>query len=255
VVLFDLGDTIIQFGDIDHAALFERAARRTYELWSGHQNRMPGFRRYYLHQWFAMHWGYFKQRVLRREMSAMRYIRRACRKLWLEAEDDFYKELAWRWYQPLAEQATLEPGTHETLSALRSEGYTLALVSNTFVPGFVLDRHLRALNLLDHFPVRVYSCDVGFRKPDPRIFQIALERVGAQPGECVFVGDNVAADVMGARQAGMFPIWKRTIMNRDMTLDTVAIDASTIDSLCELAEADGVLSRVEAWSQGRKLAV
>src|SRR5690606_38948955 len=136
---------------------------------------------------------------------------------------------AWNWYLPLAEQATLEPGTHETLQRLRDGGYRMGLISNTFVPGFVLDRHLARLSLLEYFPVRVYSCDVGYRKPDPRIFQIALDRIGVGPDEAVFIGDSPTADILGARQASIYPIWKRPPHQAGTTLD-----ALTISRLAEL---------------------
>src|SRR5690606_7767369 len=136
------------------------------------------------------------------------------RKLWLEAPDAFFRELAWHWYRPLAEAATLEPGTLTALRQLRAGGYRLGIVSNTFVPGHVLDRPLRQARVLPFFPVRVYSCDVGYRKPHPQIFDAALQRIGVAADEALFVGDLLDADVRGARRAGMQALWKRNVMNR-----------------------------------------
>ena len=53
----------------------------------------------------------------------------------------------------------------------------------------------------------VVSEAVGIAKPDPRIFQLALRRVGAGPAEAVMVGDSWANDVRGARAAGIRAIW------------------------------------------------
>ena len=50
------------------------------------------------------------------------------------------------------------------------------------------------------------SGEVGVMKPDPRIFRIALDRMGLDPAETVFVGDVPAVDVAGARAAGLAPI-------------------------------------------------
>ena len=47
----------------------------------------------------------------------------------------------------------------------------------------------------------------GLRKPDAAIFCRAAERVGARPGECLFVGDNPEADIFGAHAAGMKTAW------------------------------------------------
>jgi len=240
-VLFDLGDTLIHFGDVDRDALFKQGARRTYQLWSQRQERMPDFQRYYLHQWFALRWGYFKLLLLGRERDAMSSIRRACGKLWLTAPDDFYDELAWQWYHPLAQIATVEPETRNVLETLRRRGYALAIVSNTFVPGFVLDRHLAELGLLEFFPHRVYSCDVSYRKPHSRIFELALQRLGVRASESIFIGDQPEADVAGARTAGMMPIWKRT------TLVAHPPDASVL-AIDRLAELPDKLEQIEAFT-------
>jgi len=207
-ILFDLGDTLIHWEPLDRKAVFCRAAARTYRLWARREQRMPDFRRYYLHQWFAMYWGFFKQTVLRREMSAVRYLNRVHRKLWLWAPTEFMDEVLWEWYRPLADLAHLEPQTHEVREDLGGRGYRLGIVSNTFVPGRVLDRHLGALDLLRYFPQRVYSCDTGYRKPSRRIFQDALRGLDTHANEAVFVGDRWRQVVSGARRAGLRAIWK-----------------------------------------------
>jgi HAD superfamily hydrolase (TIGR01662 family) len=246
-ILFDLGDTVIQYGQVDRAMLFECAVQRTYRLWAQKHRRMPGYRRYYLHQWFAMRWGYLKQLVLRREMNAERYIRRACRKLWLDGSGAFFEELLCAWYSPLEEVATLEAGTREILQTLSDGGYKLAIISNTFVPGHALDRHLERLDLLRFFPHRIYSCDVGYRKPDPRIFQIALRALEVQPAEAVFIGDDLNADIYGAQRAGMLPIWKRSAQAK--ALGVTGGDVPTIDALDELP---ALIARLEEWSRATR---
>lgn len=50
---------------------------------------------------------------------------------------------------------------------------------------------------------------VGLRKPDPRIFQLALERLNSRPEKSLFVGDNPEADIAGARRAGLRTVWMR----------------------------------------------
>lgn len=61
-----------------------------------------------------------------------------------------------------------------------------------------LDRHIDAL---------VVSEETGVSKPDPRIFEIALERLEVKAADAVMLGDSWAADVVGARAAGIRPIW------------------------------------------------
>jgi putative hydrolase of the HAD superfamily len=113
------------------------------------------------------------------------------------------RDLAWRWYMPVTDYCTVAEDVVPTLSRLRDRGYKLAIVSNTLIPGFVLDRHLELHSLLEFFPVRIYSSEVGYRKPHPRIFELAMRTVGVSPAESLFVGDLVKKDIVGARGVGM----------------------------------------------------
>jgi putative hydrolase of the HAD superfamily len=60
-----------------------------------------------------------------------------------------------------------------------------------------------------YFPVQVISREVGVRKPDPRIFEIALGRLGVAAAESFFIGDSPKHDIAGAHAAGMKAIWLR----------------------------------------------
>jgi HAD superfamily hydrolase (TIGR01549 family) len=60
------------------------------------------------------------------------------------------------------------------------------------------------------FPFILISGSVGIWKPDPAIFEMALEKAGASPEEAIYVGDSPIADVPGAHSVGMRPVW----MNR-----------------------------------------
>ncbi len=66
---------------------------------------------------------------------------------------------------------------------------------------------LRALNISGYFDAVVISEEVGVTKPDPEIFAIALDRIGAHPQDTVFIGDNWTNDIAGAQGAGMTAVW------------------------------------------------
>ena len=52
------------------------------------------------------------------------------------------------------------------------------------------------------FDATVFSCDVGVSKPDPRIYEIACERLEVEPAECLFVGDGANDELPGAERVG-----------------------------------------------------
>lgn len=94
----------------------------------------------------------------------------------------------------------LYPDVLPTLEKLRSDGYTMGLVSNA--PSETM-RTIQKLGLQAYLQVIVVSGAVGVAKPDPEIFHIALRRAGSKPEESIHVGDLYEADVVGARNAGL----------------------------------------------------
>jgi len=86
------------------------------------------------------------------------------------------------------------------LSRLKSEGYKIGLISNC--------SH-EAIEVWDTTPfpmlfdTTVFSCLVGITKPDPRIYQLALQQLYVEPRNCIYIGDGSDQELTGARQAGM----------------------------------------------------
>ena len=94
----------------------------------------------------------------------------------------------------------VEPGTAEVLAALRGRGLTLAVISNS---DGRIESDLVAAGLAPHFAFVLDSSVVGIEKPDVRIFELALTRLGIPPSDAAYVGDVYAIDVLGARRAGI----------------------------------------------------
>jgi putative hydrolase of the HAD superfamily len=92
------------------------------------------------------------------------------------------------------------PGVETALEALRAQELQLVVVSNS--DGSV-EQGLTDLGLLPYLDAVIDSHVVGFEKPDPRIFEHALDVAGADPEQTLHVGDIYAADVEGARAAGI----------------------------------------------------
>ena len=93
--------------------------------------------------------------------------------------------------------------THALLDALRGRGLKLGIVSNAFDPPWILHRDLERQGLAERLDVAVFSSEVGRRKPDPAIFETALEALGVEGEEAMFVGDRLYEDVRGAGELGM----------------------------------------------------
>jgi putative hydrolase of the HAD superfamily len=102
------------------------------------------------------------------------------------------------------------PGSREALRRLATLGVKLAIVSNA---DGTVEEQLRADGICQVGPGAGVPVDavldssvVGVAKPDPKIFEIALDRVGVAPERTIHVGDTPAADVKGALAAGIRPV-------------------------------------------------
>lgn len=110
-------------------------------------------------------------------------------------------------------------------------GVPLGLVTNG--ASDVQREKLRALGIEDRFSVVVVSGEVGRRKPDPAIFEKALDALGVEPSAAWHVGDNLVTDVGGARGSGLTGIW---LNRRGHARDPQGPEPSIeIRSLAELA--------------------
>jgi putative hydrolase of the HAD superfamily len=212
-VLFDLGDTLLDFEPMDTRAVFRRASRLTYDFMVARGVAMPDFNRYTRVYFRAVRWSYLWAKLRQREFNSLDLLRTFHRKMDLPVDEPLLRELAWLWYEPITEQTRVEENLRATLAAIRSAGLRLGVISNTFVPGFVHDRHLEMEGLLEFLPVRIYSSEVGYRKPDKRIFQAALAQLDVTPSEVLFVGDLVKTDIVGARRMGMKTALKQPFAN------------------------------------------
>ncbi|MDY7010428.1 MAG: HAD family hydrolase [Planctomycetota bacterium] len=207
-ILFDLGDTLLDFGPVDTLKLFVEGARLAYAYLQQLGQPVPPFAKYHRRQLRAVQWSLLKSHLTRREFNSLDVLVRTSKSMGQKLTPEQTEELAWLWYEPLSRCVTVEDRLEELLEGFRRNGLSLAVISNTFVPGQVLDRHMAELGLLEYFPVRIYSCDVRYRKPHPKIFQICLDRLGISPSEAIFVGDKLRPDITGAAQAGIISVLK-----------------------------------------------
>jgi HAD superfamily hydrolase (TIGR01509 family) len=109
-------------------------------------------------------------------------------------------DAAWPIHEKTNLWCKVPDGLGAALDAVRARGVKVAIISNS---EGMLDRLFTDLGVLRHFDLVVDSGRVGVEKPDPRIFQIALDRFGIPASRALHLGDMFATDVLGARAAGI----------------------------------------------------
>jgi phosphoglycolate phosphatase len=114
--------------------------------------------------------------------------------------DEFYKYFMEKAMDVMVQKCTIYPSVEETLEYLKSKDYKLAIASTKH--RHRINAILSKFGLLDYFSVIVGGEDVRAHKPDPLVLFQVFDRLGLEPRECIYVGDNVV-DAQAAEKANV----------------------------------------------------
>lgn len=127
----------------------------------------------------------------------------------------------------------LEEDSLPTLEKLEKSGYRLGIISNAGDDQDV-QQLARGFGIHSYFDFILTSAACSYRKPHPRIFELALANWYLLPAEAVMVGDNLIADVQGAQNAGMFGVWLNRRADPEMEKEDPVNPDASLTSLSEL---------------------
>ncbi|MFQ6036341.1 MAG: HAD family hydrolase [Sedimentisphaerales bacterium] len=207
-ILFDLGETLLSFGDFNITRLFRQGARLSYDFLKSQGQTVGNFEYYCWRNLIALRIRRWLSHLTGRDFDALALLKKVGTRKGIKLDQQQWEHLAWLWYEPLGRIAQAEPNIVETLTALKKSGLKLGIVSNTFVNRCCLEKNLKQFGILDFFTVRLYSYEFGFRKPDARIFKAAAERIGEPAENILFVGDRMREDIEAAARIGMKAVLK-----------------------------------------------
>jgi HAD superfamily hydrolase (TIGR01549 family) len=212
-VLFDLGETLLNFGKVNMARLFRQGAKESYKFLKRGGQPVGDFKYYCWRNLISLRIHHWLSNITGRDFDALKLLKKIGIKGGIRLDEEQWRHMEWLWYEPLSKVSKVESDIAETLAALKELGLKLGIVSNTFITGSSLDKHLEQLGILDFFPIRVYSYEFDFRKPDARIFKAAAEKVGERLENIMFVGDRVDKDIKAAAKTGMRAVLKAAYTN------------------------------------------
>ena len=125
-------------------------------------------------------------------------------------------------------------GAPEVLSQIRRKGLKIGLVSDCAPDAPELWKKTVLAPLVD---VTVFSCLVGLRKPDPRIYRLAIRQLAVDPAECLYVGDGASRELTGALEVGLRPIQLYIASEKDaFRVEAESWDGKIITSLSEVLD-------------------
>ena len=240
-LFFDLDDTLSAFDSVcDDAwatcfthfmhkyqppfsleALRETRARFNHAFWSDEAN----------HKWGREHLTEARRIVVRGTLQALQFV-----------DDVAAVDLADHYTQLQDDMLHLLPGVREALTELRGMGLRMAVVTNG--SSSAQRGKIARFGIDDFFEQLFIDSEVGYSKPDPRIFEHALRAMNLRPDEVWMTGDNLTWDMLGAQRAGIFGVWN-DYRRLGLPNDAPAVPDLIIHSVTELPAHLARLARSE----------
>ena len=142
-------------------------------------------------------------------VEELRLLLKTVSKAKVELKHEWINELTSAYVSPIFEVPPYpNPDARDALIWIKNRGIRIGLICNTGItPANGLRKVLEDHDLEKYFNTMIFSNEVGIRKPDPEIFHLAADKLGVKPSETVHVGDNLKADVWGAKNAGFKTIF------------------------------------------------
>lgn len=192
VILFDLDDTLLNFSACEQEAFQKALAliiKDTAEdkraiIWQTYQ---PISSNYWRHKQNS---GLSRQQIIKSSLQDTFTV--------LESDFSDVTRLAQVYWNTFCQTACLNLGVEETIRLL-SNKYKLGIMTNGYTDSQA--SRLEASGLACYFQSVIVSEAVGYRKPAPEIFKIALKALQVQPSKVLFVGDSISHDYQGAVNA------------------------------------------------------
>lgn len=131
-------------------------------------------------------------------------------------------------------------GIEDFLAFLAGQSIRTGVISNISYCGKVVKERISALLPQHQFEFILATSEYMFRKPHKKIFELALEKASLPPEDVWYIGDNFSCDVVGARNAGIFPVWYVGASREVPAPETDVLTVSLWDQLKPLLAGEGL---------------
>ena len=195
-IFFDLDRTLWDFETNSRQAL--QHIFLEYKLTLGFKN-FESFHQTYIRINSELWQKYGKNKITKEELRNTRFLKTLQKHQIFD--ETLAKQISDAYINLSPRQTQLFPEAINTLTELQSRNYRLHIITNGFEE--VQYIKLKESKLSPFFDVIVCSEQIGFNKPDKRIFIHALELANAQAAESLMIGDDLQIDILGANQIGM----------------------------------------------------
>lgn len=231
-VLFDYGETLVEFVRPDAALAMADEQIATLLATSGHRGLTAATLRTTVLDRVEREVVEHQRRGKLREISIVEASRAAYAEAGLDLDDALLDEVLRIEQEAWWHGARPDPAAVPLLDGLRQDGVRVGLCSNAPYRVLSLHAQLDHVGLDAHLDAVTFSAEVGWRKPSPRIFATALQALGTDASGTVMVGDSETHDIAGARAAGM-----RTVLLRRTGAESPSAADAIISALSDVPVA------------------
>ena len=194
------------FFDLDHTLWdFEKNSALTFDKIFKEQEidlRLDSFLEVYVPANYKF-WKMYREEKITKEELRYQRLKSVFDTLAYTTTDEVIHLLAEEYINHLSSFNHLFPDTLEVLEYLKPK-YSLHIITNGFQE--IQGKKLRNSGIHAYFSEVIDSEMAGVKKPDPIIFELALNRAKVLPQNCVMIGDSLEADIIGAQGAGLHTI-------------------------------------------------
>jgi putative hydrolase of the HAD superfamily len=235
-VIFDLGETILNFGKMNPVKYFKEGARLSYDYLKSHGQPVGNFWFYFWRNLITLRLKNYISAISGKDLDSSAFLIEKGTNKGIKLNDEQWQHFAWLWYEPLSKIAKIEPDIKQTLAKLKKAGLKLGILSNTFVNKYSIEKQLAEIGILNFFDARLYSYEFDFRKPDLRIFKAAAEKIGEAIENIMFVGDRIDKDAKPTLKLGMTPVIKDAYTNKGKSIPSGVHKIGKLSELLNLIE-------------------
>ncbi|MFC1863241.1 HAD family hydrolase [Thermodesulfobacteriota bacterium] len=139
----------------------------------------------------------------------------------LSPDDKRIADAVEAYFSVICNNFSLIPGTMEMLHRLRIK-YHLGLLSN-FTHAPAARNIIERTGISSLFDVALISGDLGYRKPHPKTFNLLANQLGEDKANIVYIGDDPEPDIIGAKQAGLQPVWTTYVRDQGKSFTPVLV--------------------------------
>jgi putative hydrolase of the HAD superfamily len=160
-------------------------------------------------------------------------IETACRVLGVEPKSEEVEKAVKCRFEFMERSLLPRSDAIQTINQLKLRGYAIGLISDCSPEVPIVWPRTPFAKCVDE---SVFSCEVGIKKPDPRIYQILCKKLEVEPKVCLYIGDGDSSELEGALEVGMTPILIRVEGEDEYDRDRPSADSWSGEKVSRLTE-------------------